>query len=286
MIGRVERPPAVGARGWIVVSVIVASGLAAWHLELRPSELAHLVGSESLREFFAAALTPSLGYEDPAVPADVPPLLAVAGRAAWNTVVYALAAMSLSIVAGVVLGVCGSSAWWPSSPRPGGARRWALRALQVVARTVSGLLRSIHELLWAVLFLATFGLDPLSAVLAVALPFGGVVGKLFAELLDEAPRDAARALAERGASSFQVLCFGLVPRALPDLLGYAFYRFECALRSTAVLGFFGLQTLGFHIRSSFDEGLYRQGWTYLYALIAVILVTDAWSGAIRRRLAR
>ena len=95
----------------------------------------------------------------------------------------------------------------------------------------------------------------------------------------------AAALRATGASPAQVFAFGLLPRALPDMAAYAFYRFECALRSSAILGFFGLPTLGYYISASFDNLYYREVWTYLYALIALVVLVETWSGRLRRRQA-
>jgi len=144
-------------------------------------------------------------------------------------------------------------------------------------------LRSIHELLWAVLLLAAFGLGHLVAVMAIAIPYSGILAKVFSEMVDEAPRAAATALRDAGASPLQVFLFGLLPRALPDITAYTFYRFECALRSSAILGFFGFPTLGYYIAASFENLLYGEVWTYLYVLFGLITVMDWWSGALRRR---
>ena len=146
-------------------------------------------------------------------------------------------------------------------------------------------MRSVHEVLWAVIFLAAFGLTPLAAVVAIAIPYGGTLAKIFSEMIDEAPRDAAMALRAAGASELQVYGFGLVPRALPDMTAYAFYRFECALRSSAVLGFFGLETLGREIHQAFTSENYGEVWTHLYVLLALVIVFDAWSGRLRARFA-
>jgi phosphonate transport system permease protein len=144
-------------------------------------------------------------------------------------------------------------------------------------------MRSVHELLWAVLFLAAFGLNSFGAVIAIAIPYGGTLAKIFSELLEEAPRESARALAQLGASPAQRFAFGLAPRALPDMCAYAFYRFECAVRSSAVLGFFGFPTLGYSIAQAFENLHYREVWTYLYALIALVLLLELWSASLRRR---
>ena len=81
----------------------------------------------------------------------------------------------------------------------------------------------------------------------------------------------------------RVFLFGALPHALPDMAAYAFYRFECAVRSSAILGFFGYETLGFYLRASFEDLHFREVWSYLYALIALVLLLEAWSGALRRR---
>ena len=118
----------------------------------------------------------------------------------------------------------------------------------------------------------------------IALPYGGTLAKVFSEMLDEAPRNTRAALTGLGAAPIAALVVGLLPRALPDLAAYSFYRLECAVRSSAVLGFFGYETLGYHMRLAFEDGAYRTVWTYLYAMIALVLVLEAWSAAIRRRL--
>ncbi len=199
--------------------------------------------------------------------------------------------MSLALVAGIGLGFLGSTAWWVGDPiaRQGPVAR-GLRllrpALYLAVRFLITLMRSIHELLWAVLFLAAFGITPVSAVIAIALPYAGTLAKVFSEVIDEVPRDAAMALRTAGASSAQLFLVGLLPRAMPDMMAYTFYRFECALRSSAVLGFFGFPTLGYYIFASFENLYYGEVWTYLYALVFLVLVADIWSGALRRRLVR
>ncbi len=102
-------------------------------------------------------------------------------------------------------------------------------------------------------------------------------------MIDEAPRDVAYAYRGSGASATQVYLFGLLPRALPDMIAYSFYRFECALRSSTILGFFGYPTLGFYIAASFENLHYGEVWTYLYTLLVLVILVDWWSGALRKR---
>jgi phosphonate transport system permease protein len=143
-------------------------------------------------------------------------------------------------------------------------------------------MRSVHELLWAVILLAGFGLINVNAVIALAIPFAGVLAKIFSEIIDETPRETAGALRGAGATPSQVFVFALLPRAFPDMAAYTFYRFECALRSSAVLGFFGFPTLGFFIAASFENLYYGEVWTYLYALFLLIVAVEWWSGVVRR----
>ncbi len=279
-----------GSRGLVVAAIAVAGLWAAFALELDPRQLVPGEGGVAMaRELFARAFSPAWTYEARDLPEGIQPLPLKALQAARLTVTFAAAAISLSVVFGLILGFLASTAWWVGDPADGeGTGRWLRRAkpplIYGTARVVIALLRSVHELLWAVLLLAAFGLNQLSAVIAIAIPYSGTLAKVFSEMLDEAPRDSALALRASGASPAQVFLFGLLPRALPDMGAYAFYRFECALRSSAVLGFFGYPTLGYYIAASFENLHYGEVWTYLYTLILLVIVADWWSGAWRRRL--
>lgn len=283
--------PGVGSRGPVLTAILVAGLWAGLYLGLSPARLLPSPsGLRMAREFFARALSPALDYEAAFVPEGTPPLLYRALTAAWDTVIFAVAAMSLAVVLGLLLAFLASSAWWAgdlagaAGPVSRRLRRTLLPAGYGAVRLWIALMRSVHELLWAVLFLAAFGLNPLSAVLAIVIPYSGTLAKVFAEMVDETPRDAVEALRGSGASALQVFLFGLLPRALPDMGAYAFYRFECALRSSAVLGFFGFPTLGYYVATSFENLHYGEVWTYLYTLFALVLIVEVWSGAVRRRL--
>lgn len=284
-------PQAVSSpRAVVLVAILVAGIWAAVSLQLDVSQLVPGPGGLQVAgEFFSRAVSPALHYESGLTVEGVLPLPLKALVAAKQTVVIAAAAMSLALLVGIPLGFIASSAWWEGDPMQGQAgKRWRRSLLSLGlhggSRVFIALLRSVHELLWAVLFLAAFGLSHLSAVVAIAIPFGGTLAKVFSEMIDEAPRDAAAALRSAGASRPQVFLFGLLPGALPDFGAYAFYRFECALRSSAILGFFGLPTLGYYIATSFENLYYGEVWTYLYTLFLLVAVADWWSGALRKRL--
>lgn len=285
-----HRRIAIGRRG-VVLALVACAGIAAV-AELGVSS--YLWPSREdffqIRTFFAAALHPAFEFESGRELAGGETLMQVLGDSLGRTVLFATTAVSLSLVIGIVLGFPASSAWWTADPAGAPSplvrtlRRTIFPALYGAARTLATVMRSIHELLWAVLFLSAFGVNDLAAVFAIAIPYGGTLAKIYSEMIDEAPRDAALALRESGAGPAAVFTFGLLPRALPDMSAYTLYRFECALRSAAVLGFFGWQTLGYHIELMWKKARYAEVWTFLYALILIVVVLDWWSGALRRRL--
>lgn len=263
----------------MLLALVAAAAVGALALDLSPSQLLPGPGGvDLLRAFAARAFTPALAWESELVPPDAGPLLLSVSAAALRTVLFALGGMSLALAIAVPLGLLSSASFW--SQRPSGPT--AVVALGLARAVIAGL-RSVHELLWAVVFLAAFGLTPLSAVVALALPYGGTLAKIFAEMLDEAPRDAGEALRALGAAPAQVLALGIAPRALADMGAYTFYRFECALRSSAVLGFFGFETLGYGLRQAFYNLQYGELWTHLWALILLVVAIERWSGALRRR---
>jgi len=269
--------PLLGRRTVLVTALLVLGTLSGLAVGLRLGDLVPSGrGWELTLDFLAAALRPALDHEAAAVPPGTPPFPLQVGAALLRTVAYALAAMSLAMAAAVPLAFLASSAWWRGRGRFGAAVRWTVRGLVVF-------LRSVHELLWAILFLAAFGLSPATGLLALALPYTGILAKVWSEILDEADPRPAAALEALGASPATRFLFGLLPVALPDVAAYAFYRLECCVRSAAVLGFFGIPTIGFLVARSFENLHYREVWTQLWALVAVVLVLEGWSARLRRR---
>lgn len=273
----------------LVLLLMAITGVAStWWLAEAPGEIRLTDGGLRIAaSFLSRAVSPALAYESE-VPAGTTPLVLKAIGAAGTTVKFAAAAMSLALIGGVVLGFLCSSAWWFGGPvrgrsMPARLARGVGTLIYGTSRILIAVMRSIHELFWAVLLLAAFGVTPFAAVLAIAIPYSGILAKVFSELIDEAPRESAMALRESGASALQMFLFGLLPRALPDMVTYAFYRFECALRSSAILGFFGFPTLGYYISASFENLLYGEVWTYLYVLFGLVVLVDWWSGVLRRR---
>ena len=270
-------------RGRIWIAIVGFGGLAALLLAAIWQPRWPTDGGWALAgEMLSAGLKPAWTPEDLDLGAATeggdpsPSVLFDALQAARRTVTFALAACSLALLWGLPLGLLASRALWQLVGRcPGFCRR--------AARMLSAALRSVHELLWAVVLLAALGLSNSTAVLAMAIPFTGIFAKVFSELLDEAPRQATGALSAAGAAPIPLVLWALVPSALPDLAAYTLYRLDCALRSSAVLGFFGFPTLGYHVAVAFENLHYREMWTHLYVLFALVAGLELWSASLRRR---
>ena len=144
-----------------------------------------------------------------------------------------------------------------------------------VVRLGAAFVRAIHELFWALLFMQVFGLGAVTGVLAIAVPFAGIFAKVYAEILEESDDAALRAL-PAGSPSTSAFLFARLPDAWAAMKRYTYYRLECGLRSSAVLGFIGLPTLGFFLESAFAQGYYSQAGAYLLMLYALIATLRLW----------
>ncbi|MEE9286138.1 MAG: ABC transporter permease subunit, partial [Dehalococcoidia bacterium] len=203
-------------------------------------------------------------------------VLSKALEATWETIAYAVAGLTIALLIGLPLGAVASGVM----ARPGVGRGVAIAG----ARTVLAFFRAIHELVWAWLFVAAVGLSPLVAVLALGIPYGGILGRIYADLLKDVPEAPLRALRNSGASEWRVFWYGRLPMALPDMLSYSFYRLECGIRSAAIISFIGLGGLGREIQLALDDLAYGRMWTFVFFLVVLVVVIDVWSSVVRTRV--
>lgn len=156
----------------------------------------------------------------------------------------------------------------------------ALLFFSRTVRTGCAFVRAIHELFWALIFLQIFGLSPLTGILAIGIPYAGIIAKVYAEILEEADPAPLRAV-PRGTSRVSTFLFVRLPDAWAHFRTYSMYRLECGLRSSAVLGFVGLPTLGFHLESAFKQGHYSEVSALLILFYVIIATMRVW---MRRQL--
>jgi len=145
-----------------------------------------------------------------------------------------------------------------------------------IVRTFCAFIRAIHELFWALIFLQFFGLHPLTGVLAIAIPYAGVFGKVYAEILEETDPLPHTTL-PFGTGSVVALVYTRFSQAWPHLVTYTAYRLECGIRSSAVLGFVGMPTLGFYLESAFAQGHYAVVGALLLLFYVLISTLRLWA---------
>ncbi|MFD0938436.1 PhnE/PtxC family ABC transporter permease [Methylobacterium trifolii] len=146
------------------------------------------------------------------------------------------------------------------------------------SRTVRGVcafLRAIHELFWALLLMQVFGLSATTGILAIALPYAGICAKVYSEIIDEADLSALRVL-PAGTGAVSAFLYARLPDVAASFRHYTLYRFECGMRSTLVLGFIGLPTMGFHLESAFRQGRYGEAAALLLVFYALIGSRRLW----------
>jgi len=165
-----------------------------------------------------------------------------------------------------------------------GWRRYPRLAAYAGARAILSLLRTVPEIAWALIFVFAVGLGPFPGVLALGVHTGGVLGKLFGEVLEDVAPQPIEALQACGASRIAIVAYGIVPQALPQFLAYALYRWEVNIRAAAVLGFVGAGGLGQQIHVAISLFLEHRLLTLVLAVYASVTVVDAVSTLVRRRL--
>jgi len=158
--------------------------------------------------------------------------------------------------------------------------------LQPLARLLLNALRAIPELVGAALTVLAAGLGPNAGTLALALHTTGVLGRLFAEALENAPAEPAAAIRLQGGSQAVAFCFGTLPNLWPQLLAYSLYRWENNIRMASVLGFVGAGGLGQMLYTTLSLFQEAQASTVIIAMLVLVLLVDAFSDLLRQRYVR
>jgi len=168
--------------------------------------------------------------------------------------------------------------------RLGPVSRASRVGLYVAARGTLAILRTIPEIIWALVFVFMVGLGPFPGALALGVHTGGVLGKLFAEVLEDVDPRPLEALQGTGASRLRILLYGVLPQAAPQFLSYALYRWEVNIRAAAVLGFVGAGGLGQRIHIAISLFLEQELLTLIVAIYVMVTLVDALSAWLRTRL--
>ncbi|WP_159916222.1 ABC transporter permease [Pantoea sp. 18069] len=230
--------------------------------EVRPGALFEPGNLAVIGNFLAAFLPPATGSE----------FLAYLGQATLQTLAIATAGMALACALAIPLAYLVSAA---GRDRP---------TLNPLTRSLLTVLRGIPELVWALVFVRVFGLGPAAGVLALGLTYGGMLAKVYAEILESTDPAPARALRHSGARRPLAILYGLVPQAAKELVSYTVYRWECAIRASVVMGFVGAGGLGQLMDQSMKMLNGGEAASILLTFLALVFAADALSHGLRRAL--
>ena len=268
------RDPQARARAGALVAAVVVLWPLLVLSEFRPWVLFEAGNLKVMGSFLAGFLPPATSAE----------FLGLLLTATFQTLAMATAGIALAWLLAVPLAFAMTPSLSVSRIGPGNALRRG-RALRGVARLVLVFLRAIPEVVWALVFVRALGLGPAAGVLAIAITYAGMLGKVYAEILESGDTGPARALLEAGSGRLAALCYGLLPGAAQELASYTVYRWECAVRASVVMGFVGAGGLGQLMDQSLKMLNGGEASTILVTFLLLVLLADALSAALRRLLA-
>ena len=261
-------PPLFNARCkacWFSAALLALVVASFWSLDLQWAQFLSLDAARSMGRFGAEFFPPDTS----------PEFLRRVAVGTWETLAMSAFGTALAAVGGLLLALPASRLHAEDTAPGRSPTRLLLNAL-----------RAIPELVWAGLLLIAAGLGPFAGTLALALHTTGVLGRLFAEALENAPPEPAAALRAQGVGKTGVFLYATLPQVLPQLMSYTLYRWENNIRAAAVLGVVGAGGLGQLL--SFHMGLFHMGKTatILGAMLLLVALVDALSYAARRWLTR
>jgi phosphonate transport system permease protein len=204
-----------------------------------------------------------------------PPNIAKLPDALWpalETVDIALFGTTVAVMLALPLAVLAARNTSPARP------------FYAAARGLIALARVVPDLVWALIFVTAVGLGPFPGALAVSVHSVGMLGRLFAEVIEDMDMGPVEALTTTGAGRVAVFSHAVVPSVLPSLLGITLYRLDENIRSSLVLGFVGAGGIGFELLTAMNLFQYRTVSMLLIVTFVIVMVAERLSAALRRRI--
>ena len=258
---------------WALVAVVVL-----WPLlqvaDFHPAQLFDARNMRVMGNFLGQFFPPNVSAE----------FLGLALKATVETLAMATAGTALAALLAAPLGLALSYSLSISRIGPGPGRGLG-ETVRVLARLMLLGLRGIPEIVWALLLVRAFGLGPAAGVLAIAITYGGMLGKVYSEILESGDTRPARVLLESGSGRLMAFFYGLLPGSAQELASYTVYRWECAVRASVIMGFVGAGGLGQLMDQSMKMLIGGEVSTILIVFLLLVLLADAISSAVRKALA-
>ena len=266
-------PDALKRASGVVTAALLLWPLLVWS-QFHPASLLEARNLAAMGHFL-------VGFVPPETSSD---FLARLERATLETLAIATSGMALAFLIAAPLALAMTRTL--SAARIGPGPGWRMsQALHAFTRALLVSLRGVPELVWALLFVRALGLGPAAGVLALAITYGGMLAKVYAEILESSDAAAAHALLQAGSGRTLALLYGLLPNAAQEVVSYTVYRWECAIRASVVMGFVGAGGLGQLMDQSMKMLNGGEVATILIVFLLLVLLADAISGALRGQLA-
>jgi phosphonate transport system permease protein len=278
--------PWLETRRWSPVALLVVllvGGLLAgsWQVaQIEPSLLVSAEGRRHIWAFLAGLFPPELS----------PAFLRLLVMPTVETIQISIMGTVLAIMLGFPLALLATDRLWCAGiayEMDGKASSWqrvVRRSVYLAARMLLNLCRSIPDVVWALMFVRVVGLGPFPGVLAIGVSYGGMLGKIYAEILESSPEGPIEALHAGGIGKCRLVLYGFLPQVFPNLVSYSLYRWECAIRSAAILGLVGAGGLGQQIELSMRMFQYHETSTILLIVFVIVTAVDQLSTLIRKAL--
>src|SRR5450830_546412 len=269
----VHRDPALRRRIVIVIAALVILWPTMVVSEFKPWILLDEQSRMATGRFLSAFLVPAHDAE----------FLQMLVRETWNTVAIATAGLTLALLGAIPATLIINEQLSISALGTGRMRPIAVAVRQTV-RWLMVILRSVPELVWALLFVRIIGLGPTAGVLAIALTYSGMLGKVYAEILESSSAHGTDTLLANGSGRIAAFLFGALPESASEQVSYTVYRWECAIRGSAVMGFVGAGGLGQRMDEATRNMAGGEVATILIVFVLLVALADLVSKLLRRRL--
>ncbi len=248
--------PVLTWAAWVVFLAVLIHGL----MQARVTPWRLLRGVDNLGGFLAQAF---------------PPDLSRLGSASWSmleTLQMALVGVTAGVVLSLPLAIlCAAN----TSPHP---------LVRHATRTAVAIMRTVPDLIWALIFVIAVGLGPLAGILAIMMDTIGFCGRFFSERIEETSTGPAEALTATGAARSDVIFGAIIPEAMPSFVATSLYAVEKAIRSAVVLGLVGAGGIGVELSAAMDLWRYDQACTIILLILAVVIGAEHLSSHIRRKM--